>query len=362
MPSALMNNQYKILLPDLIAYSNFTPRMNAHYEEVSAASRDWILQADTRSPKSTKATFALNGGLLAGLCYPDAPSTQFRVVCDFLNYVFHLDDITDDMDMGGARSLVNEIVDSLYYPSACDSPMRFSEMAGDFWSRAMPIAAPGVQRRFLKTFEKYMRAVVEEADLRQSGTILDLESYIALRRDTSGCQACWAMIEYGNSLEIPDEVMDYPLLRRLGETTNDYVMLANDIFSFNSEQSRGDPHNAVIIVMAQQGLGLQEAIDYVGNLCKATIDGFKEDRNNLPSWGPKIDKDVATYVEGLAMWIIGLPYWSFYSERYFGKSGRDALATHTMDLLPPHPRHKHIFSLPNDTARRLNELPSPVSQ
>ena len=41
----------------------------------------------------------------------------------------------------------------------------------------------------------FFQSVTQQAQDRASGVIPDLESYIALRRDTSGCKPCWALIE-----------------------------------------------------------------------------------------------------------------------------------------------------------------------
>ena len=57
-----------------------------------------------------------------------------------------------------------------------------------------------------------------------------MESYITMRRDTSGCKPCWALIEYANDLDIPDYVMDHPTLRNLGEAANDLVTWSNVSF------------------------------------------------------------------------------------------------------------------------------------
>jgi len=65
----------------------------------------------------------------------------------------------------------------------------------------------------------------------------------------------------------------------------------------------------VVVVMNQKELDLQSAIDYVGDLCKATLSRFNEERANLPSWGPKIDRDIAVYLDGLESWMIGNLYW-----------------------------------------------------
>jgi len=88
------------------------------------------------------------------------------------------------------------------------------------------------------------------------------------------------------------------------------------------------------VVMNQEGIDLQSAVDFVGNMCKQSIDRFIEERSRLPSWGPEIDRQVDIYVAGLADWIVGSLHWSFESERYFGKNGRQVKATRVVELLP----------------------------
>ena len=93
----------------------------------------------------------------------------------------------------------------------------------------------------------------------------------------------------------------------------------------------------IVIVMQTQGFALQEAVDYVGTLCKASIDRFIEAKTRVESFdcGGQIDKDVAQYIKGLEDWIVGSLHWSFESERYFGKTGRQVKNTRVVKLLPP---------------------------
>jgi hypothetical protein len=65
----------------------------------------------------------------------------------------------------------------------------------------------------------------------------------------------------------------------------------------------------IVVVMNQEGIDLQSAVDFVGDLCKQSIDRFNYERDNLPSWGPAIDRDIEVYVDGLAMWIAGSLHW-----------------------------------------------------
>lgn len=82
-------------------------------------------------------------------------------------------------------------------------------------------------------------------------------------------------------------------------------------------------------------MDLQGAVDFVGDLCRQTIEMFSENLRKVPSFGdPQIDAAVAGYVQGLQDWIVGSLHWSFCSERYFGKDGAQVKKHRVVKLLP----------------------------
>ena len=99
--------------------------------------------------------------------------------------------------------------------------------AYSYWRRLTPTASRGMKERFIHTFDLFFQAITQQAGDRAEGIVPDLESYIELRRDTSGCKPCWALIEYANGLDIPDEVMAHEVLEELGEAANDLVTWSN---------------------------------------------------------------------------------------------------------------------------------------
>ena len=90
----------------------------------------------------------------------------------------------------------------------------------------------------------------------------------------------------------------------------------------------------IVVVQNQENLELQEAVDYVGDLCLGCIDRFTALRNALPSWCPEIHEQLQVYVDGLGDWMIGNLVWSFETERYFGTDGRQVRHDLSVDLLP----------------------------
>lgn len=57
--------------------------------------------------------------------------------------------------------------------------------------------------------------------------------------------------------------------------------------------------------MHEKGCDLQEAVNFIGDLCRKTIDRFESDRQRVPSWGPELDSQVLVYIDGLQNWIVG---------------------------------------------------------
>ncbi|KAJ3712723.1 isoprenoid synthase domain-containing protein [Lentinula raphanica] len=323
----------KFILPDLVSDCPYPLHVNRHRKQVTTETKRWLFKGDNLQGKIRERYHGLKCGTLAAMVYPRAAYPQLRVCNDFLTYLFHLDNLSDDMDNHGTMTTADVVMNSLYHPGKYQSP-RIGKMTRDYWTRLISTASPRVQQRFMETLDFFFQSVTEQANDRQEGAIPDLESYIALRRDTSGCKTSFVLIEYSNNLDIPDEVMEHPLLRSLNEAANDLVTWSNDIFSYNVEQSKGDTHNMIPVIMNHHSLDLQPAVDYVGQLCNQSIERFMNDRAQLPSWGPEIDRQVQIYVDGLEDWMSGSLHWSFESERYFGKAGRQVKKSRVINLLP----------------------------
>ena len=104
---------------------------------------------------------------------------------------------------------------------------RSSIVFGSFWERMRKTAGPGCQQRLMSTLDVYFQAIMQQADDRGHRNIPDLEEYILLRRDTSGCKTGFAFIEYAANIDLPDEVAEHPVIVGLSNATNDLVSWAN---------------------------------------------------------------------------------------------------------------------------------------
>eukprot|EP00753_Platysulcus_tardus_P013398 PLAT3672.1.p1 GENE.PLAT3672.1~~PLAT3672.1.p1 ORF type:complete len:412 (-),score=-36.47 PLAT3672.1:340-1575(-) len=338
------------ILPDLVGHCTFPLTYHPNGDAIAAQSVRWLDQmCPDLTPKKRKALYGLQAGELTAHCYPySITDNHLRVVSDFMNYLFHLDNISDGMMTRDTETLADAVMNALWYPHEYrpthapgkeqpEKEINAGQIARDYWARCIQDAGPGVQARFKESLSFFFEAVHKQAQDRDAGIIPDLESYIDVRRDTSGCKPVFDLMEYALGIDLPDYVVEHPVIKALNQGTNDLVTWSNDIFSYNVEQSRGDTHNMVVILMQYHGHTLQSAIDYVGDLCRQTINTFIENKSKVPSWGPEVDKDVAGYVQGLQEWIVGSLHWSFQTKRYFGDNGAEVKRTRYVKLLPVKP-------------------------
>ena len=82
-------------------------------------------------------------------------------------------------------------------------------------------------KRFYEYNVAYTYAVGKEAELREQKIVLDVESYIQLRRDNSAVQCCFGLIEYVQGTDLPDEVFNDPIFRRVHNAACDIVCWDN---------------------------------------------------------------------------------------------------------------------------------------
>ena len=106
----------RIIFPDLISLCPCALRINPNYKLASEESKQWLLSGCKLSKKKRAAFHGLKGGLLTAMCYPLAACAQLRTCCDFINYLFHLDNICDEMDDRSTVSTAAEVLGALRDP------------------------------------------------------------------------------------------------------------------------------------------------------------------------------------------------------------------------------------------------------
>lgn len=226
--------------------------MNIHSASVAHASEEWLL-ADAKFNAKRRSSFRrLNAGKLTAICYPNTDAARLRDVNDFLNFLFTLDDWSDEFTDKDTVGLAGCVMGAFQDPDGfraqkaagklakrCVGPLRLwmwirlwastrvYEELHSFFSRFRRTAGPGCTRRFIETMDLFFGAVAQQARDRARGDVPSLEEYIALRANTSGCKPCFALIEYAAGIDLPDEVVAHPVIRALEDAANAHISWSN---------------------------------------------------------------------------------------------------------------------------------------
>ncbi|KAF9067337.1 terpenoid synthase [Rhodocollybia butyracea] len=355
----------KFYLPDTLAKWPWPLHLNPAYEEQKALSSAWLRSFNAFDPSSQKAFDLCDFNLLASYTYPLADAAHLRSGCDVMNCFFLFDEYSDVAEPDVVRKQADIIMDALHNPHIPRPKGEFigGEIFRQFWELASKGATPTAQRRFIETYQLYVNSVVQQAIDRTDNHIRDANSYFQVRRDTIGAKPAFTLLEF--TMDIPDEVMEHPMIREFIIGCVDMLIIGNDISSYNVEQAVGnDLHNLVTIVMNQYKLDVQGAMDWIGRHHDEIADRVLEIYRNLPDWGPVIDPQIRRYCDGMGNWVRGCDSWDFHSWRYFRGKGPEIEKTRCVELMPKQtaaiiPNSAQPVSL---SSKRASQAVSPSSQ
>ncbi|CAF4203477.1 unnamed protein product, partial [Adineta steineri] len=331
-----MANKNYILLPDLLSTCPFKVECNPAYESVSNATEAWI---NSYGIPYKETTYKCN--LVAALCIPHCSQSRLREICDLFVLLLLLDDIVDSAPISkdadqSKQQLSKNMMESLQ-PAGLFKPLTpFAAALHDCWQRILINITPGCRERFLGGFRAASEAsLLQAANRMNRRTVPDLETYIKFRRNASFGLLSLSCIEYSLELDSLDECWENDTFKCFVAYAIDTFSWTNDIYSFNIEQSRGDYNLITILMHADPLLNIQQAIDRAGQMVIGRYVDLQRVRNELISWGPKIDTQVEKFINGSTALITGNMAWSFESTRYFGTEREEVKRTRRVTLLAP---------------------------
>ena len=132
VPTVRSSTIDKIVLPDLVSQCHYALNLNTFGKKVGSASEAWLVRQGNLSVKKQRSLHGLKSGLITSMCYPDAPEYELRVCCDYINYLFHLDNISDSMDGVGTVNTQEVVMGSLRNPATYKSSSRVSRMTKEY--------------------------------------------------------------------------------------------------------------------------------------------------------------------------------------------------------------------------------------
>ena len=92
--------------------------------------------------------------------------------------------------------------------------------------------------RFINDFDVYMKSMIKEAEDRENKQIRTVDDYLQLRRETFAAQASISFLSFG--LELPEEVLLHPVMKKLTLASMDILCIINVSFKFDRTRKLTD--------------------------------------------------------------------------------------------------------------------------
>ncbi|KAL5495813.1 hypothetical protein ACEPAI_1277 [Sanghuangporus weigelae] len=263
-------------LPDVESLTPFNwAGCNPLFSPSKRESTEWMLSHGVFPDHIGLRLLATHPELLGAYIYPYADANGLRIATDVLTILFTLDEVTDAQGEQEALATRHTFVKALTGESIDDTSPIAAFMKD--YIRSLSGVSAEVLGQFVSHFTAYMDATTRETGHRTNGEIQTLEDHnINIRWGNGGVLPAFDAIEASMVL-----------------AANDMICYAKDIFSYAKEYADGlDGCNAITILMHEQGLSHQDAIDEVGKLYRKCADTFLTCKASMRSFGPEVDEIV----------------------------------------------------------------------
>ncbi len=249
--------------------SDISPMTDSVIEHTSWWARAIGLVPDERAVQRLRR----NGIMHAGpRLVPSARVNAANLVCDWTVFLIVIDDEFDDgRELGARPELAQAAIDDVIRsfrgqgPGAAPS---FPHLAGigaavaDLGRRFTAIApSQAWLARFMRHAEDHLWSKVSEARQRASGTVLDVPSYVSLRRVTSAAYTYADLVEMAEQVVIAERVQESPAWELMINAFADVWLGIQDICSCAKEVAAGDELNLAAVMARGEGRTLQQGID-----------------------------------------------------------------------------------------------------
>ncbi|OBR05021.1 Terpene synthase family protein [Colletotrichum higginsianum IMI 349063] len=324
-----------IRVPNLYGILKGWPvKANINYKRlipVIESTFDRLVKPSQLREKYRKANYAR----FVSLYYPHPKWDQVRILALYIIWLFCWDDAIDQQ---GTGDLSNDI---LHAKAHRDNTIRVLE---HFLGLAPPKTKLSVElqnanpelkmigdklqmgysleqrQTFMTQMRRYIDNCHEEQKMRLQGTLPDIESYSELRHGTAAVWTLCALIEYGLSDNIPEDIRHMGQIQTIWSETSRAIWITNDILSLRKEIPKEGSEsivNAIPILMKHKGISPQQAVDDLLAELATSVTVFEEAAGILEQSAGKGGQELMkTYCDACRCMVTGSIQFTLESSRY----------------------------------------------
>jgi len=249
----------------------FPSEIHPDTDSVIAHACQWAVATGLVPDEAGAARLRRGGIMHAGpRLAPRASLDAAFLVCDWTVWLIVLDDEFDENELGAQPELARAAIEDVTAAFAGDEhgAAAFPRMAGvsaaaaDLGRRfAAQSPGPAWLARFRGHAEAHIWSKVSEAEHRAAAGVLDVPSYVALRRVTSAAYTYADLAELAEQAPAAEHVRESPAWGQALDAAADVWLGIQDICSCAKEVTSGDNLNLAAVMARSAGGTLQQGID-----------------------------------------------------------------------------------------------------
>ncbi|KAK6845983.1 terpene synthase metal binding domain protein [Apiospora arundinis] len=326
-----------VSLPDMFkSFLVGDPVVNPHYELVRAESEKWLQSVMLLSPKESKRVHYCDFSYFVAVLIPQAPKEKLKIACDWGNWVFMFDDMFDEghlrNDVDASQNIIRNLL-SIMLPELDRLSEEPVVTAHDsIYIRLAAGSSPRIIKRYVDAMKAYCAGALQHVEDYAADRMPTVPEMLETRRMSIGVFPMYPLVEFAYDLNLPDEVFLHPTIQMLENLGAEFVMMMNDILSYQKEEMEECPFNTVA-VCRMNGASAQHAFDEIASLIEARFYLWDETLKTLPSWGEKVDFQVHRYIQGIQNIVQANLSGSFRTGRYYGPKAEKVRQSREIDVL-----------------------------
>lgn len=240
-----------VVIPDLFtSFLSSAPSINPHYRAIREESEQWLATNSRCGHKAQKKIHAIDFSFFCAILAPKANYERFRLICDWGNWIFPLDDLFDDgilrENAEQAAILIERVISTMRekedwaaIPACAEAEQRLVDCHLDIWERFKSgTKITDLRQRYIYAMQDYCNGALRQVQDCSMGEVRDPEDLLVVRRSSIGAQPLFALVEYGHQLYIPRSVFENEKIKQIKILGVDLISIQNDIVSYRKEEVR----------------------------------------------------------------------------------------------------------------------------
>ncbi|KAJ6603300.1 isoprenoid synthase domain-containing protein [Mycena vulgaris] len=328
-------------LPPLMAiFDEFkATRVHPSAEEAKREAIKWFSRyekIDARLPATISDS-------VTAVVFPDVNLDDLLLSTQFQCWGFLIDDLVDDDRVGpeGVRDLI-QMLEDIQHNRPLEEGRPFPLVIQIFqviWDKMRELKRPCFEHRFGDTLSHWSDSLLQVFRMGRGNDCPDIETYKVFRGRNSGMECLQYFTGFLHGLNLDDQVLDSTELKEVIFHLNAMTWLANDVISWNMEQSRGEICNLVSLIMIHEKKTVQDAMDDAEQMLRSHAAKFRSAKTRaLETFREHKDiKDLESFIQANQMWPHIAVRFSFHAaHRYFRspEASDEAQSTGVVHVMP----------------------------